>query len=324
MKVAGNSGCTSTRRSAPPSQARVNSSPSARPAADRPRRQGQQRAKLPSIHVGYSPLRRHGSHHWLFKLGAAFDRVIVPIPPCRYKGRACGEGSDVMGVNAVVPENYKPSDAEPFMNDRQKDYFRRKLSAWRNSIIAESKETLTALQNESENHPDIADRASSESDRAIELQGARPATQAHLQNRRRARRKSRTAATAIASTPASRSRCAASSASDRDAFYRGARASRAARAGLSRGLRRGAVLKGRFSAKGRVRAAEPFPPPAIPDRRTSLLSSAAARPCPSAARRRRRRHDNFFRRLRRRDLRHVLAAQPAAAVARARGADAAA
>ena len=55
------------------------------------------------------------------------------------------------------------------MNDRQKEYFRRKLIAWRDSILAESRETLTALQNESENHPDIADRASSETDRAIEL-----------------------------------------------------------------------------------------------------------------------------------------------------------
>jgi DnaK suppressor protein len=55
------------------------------------------------------------------------------------------------------------------MNERQKEYFRRKLIAWRESILAESKETLAALQNESENHPDIADRASSETDRAIEL-----------------------------------------------------------------------------------------------------------------------------------------------------------
>src|SRR6185437_1019937 len=95
--------------------------------------------------------------------------VIVPIRLSGYKGRACDRGCDVMGVNTVVPESYKPSDAEPFMNERQKDYFRRKLLAWRESIIAESRETLTALQNESENHPDIADRASSESDRAIEL-----------------------------------------------------------------------------------------------------------------------------------------------------------
>ena len=74
-----------------------------------------------------------------------------------------------MGVIGVIADGYKPSDDEPFMNDRQKEYFRRKLIAWRESILAESKETLAALQNESENHPDIADRASSETDRAIEL-----------------------------------------------------------------------------------------------------------------------------------------------------------
>ena len=74
-----------------------------------------------------------------------------------------------MGVIGVITDGYKPSDDEPFMSDRQKEYFRRKLNAWRESILAESKETLAALQNESENHPDIADRASSETDRAIEL-----------------------------------------------------------------------------------------------------------------------------------------------------------
>jgi DnaK suppressor protein len=74
-----------------------------------------------------------------------------------------------MGVIGFIADGYKPSDEEPFMNDRQKEYFRQKLTAWRDSIIAESKETLAALQNESENHPDIADRASSETDRAIEL-----------------------------------------------------------------------------------------------------------------------------------------------------------
>src|ERR1700704_1339927 len=72
-------------------------------------------------------------------------------------------------MNDVSVESYRPSDDEPFMNDRQKEYFRRKLMLWRESILAESKETLAALQNENENHPDIADRASSESDRAIEL-----------------------------------------------------------------------------------------------------------------------------------------------------------
>jgi DnaK suppressor protein len=72
-------------------------------------------------------------------------------------------------MNDFGSESYKPSDAEPFMNERQREYFRRKLLAWRESILAESRDTLTALQLESENHPDIADRASSETDRAIEL-----------------------------------------------------------------------------------------------------------------------------------------------------------
>jgi len=68
-----------------------------------------------------------------------------------------------------LEETYKPSEDEPFMNDRQREYFRRKLLAWKDDILHESRETLAALQNENENHPDLADRASSETDRAIEL-----------------------------------------------------------------------------------------------------------------------------------------------------------
>ena len=68
-----------------------------------------------------------------------------------------------------LEETYKPSEDEPFMNDRQREYFRSKLLAWKEDILHESRETLAALQNENENHPDLADRASSETDRAIEL-----------------------------------------------------------------------------------------------------------------------------------------------------------
>jgi DnaK suppressor protein len=64
---------------------------------------------------------------------------------------------------------YRPSEDEPFMNPRQRDYFRRKLETWRDEILRESRETLENLQEESQNHPDMADRASSESDRALEL-----------------------------------------------------------------------------------------------------------------------------------------------------------
>jgi len=66
-------------------------------------------------------------------------------------------------------QNYRPSDREPFMNERQRDYFRKKLLDWKEEILKEAKETLAHLQTESENHPDLADRASSETDRAIEL-----------------------------------------------------------------------------------------------------------------------------------------------------------
>ncbi|HXK53917.1 MAG TPA: RNA polymerase-binding protein DksA [Hyphomicrobiales bacterium] len=68
-----------------------------------------------------------------------------------------------------IVEDYKPTDTEPFMNERQRQYFRKKLQAWKEEILRESRETLLNLQEENQNHPDIADRASSETDRAIEL-----------------------------------------------------------------------------------------------------------------------------------------------------------
>ena len=66
-------------------------------------------------------------------------------------------------------KNYRPSEKEPFMNERQREYFRDKLLVWKEEILKETKETLQHLQDENQNHPDLADRASSETDRAIEL-----------------------------------------------------------------------------------------------------------------------------------------------------------
>ena len=66
-------------------------------------------------------------------------------------------------------KNYRPTEKEPFMNERQREYFRAKLLAWKDDILRESKTTLQQLQEENVNHPDLADRASSETDRAIEL-----------------------------------------------------------------------------------------------------------------------------------------------------------
>ncbi len=68
-----------------------------------------------------------------------------------------------------VPTDYVPAEDEPFMNERQRAYFRKKLLAWKNDILREARETLDHMQSDSSNHPDLADRASSETDRAIEL-----------------------------------------------------------------------------------------------------------------------------------------------------------
>ena len=73
------------------------------------------------------------------------------------------------GHASLPDKDYRPSDKEPFMNDRQREYFRKKLLDWKDDILKEAKETLQHLQDENQNHPDLADRASSETDRAIEL-----------------------------------------------------------------------------------------------------------------------------------------------------------
>jgi DnaK suppressor protein len=64
---------------------------------------------------------------------------------------------------------YRPSDDEPFMNERQLEYFKQKLLDWKEDILRESRETVSHLQKETENHADLADRASSETDRSLEL-----------------------------------------------------------------------------------------------------------------------------------------------------------
>ena len=74
-----------------------------------------------------------------------------------------------MSAAELIDDKYRPAEGEEFMNDRQREYFRRKLLQWKDDILSEAKQTLVALQAESENHSDIADRASSETDRAIEL-----------------------------------------------------------------------------------------------------------------------------------------------------------
>jgi DnaK suppressor protein len=72
-------------------------------------------------------------------------------------------------ASVLIEEDYRPTEDEAFMNDRQLEYFRKKLLSWKDDILRESRETIGNLQSETENHPDLVDRASSEADRALEL-----------------------------------------------------------------------------------------------------------------------------------------------------------
>ncbi|MFU8897767.1 TraR/DksA family transcriptional regulator [Roseinatronobacter thiooxidans] len=74
-----------------------------------------------------------------------------------------------MKPETFLPEDYRPAEDEPFMNDLQLEYFRRKLTVWKEDIMKGSQETLAELANSSRNIPDVADRASEETDRALEL-----------------------------------------------------------------------------------------------------------------------------------------------------------
>ena len=74
-----------------------------------------------------------------------------------------------MKQEIFLPEDYRPAEDEPFMNDRQLEYFRRKLLNWKADLLAESRDTIEGLQDSTRNIPDVADRASEETDRALEL-----------------------------------------------------------------------------------------------------------------------------------------------------------
>ena len=86
------------------------------------------------------------------------SRAAASVP----KGRA-------QAKPIVLPEGYRPNENEPFMNERHKLYFRNKLLAWKEEIVRQNRETLHVLHEDSAQHADIADRATSETDRALEL-----------------------------------------------------------------------------------------------------------------------------------------------------------
>ncbi|MEM8788840.1 MAG: RNA polymerase-binding protein DksA [Pseudomonadota bacterium] len=74
-----------------------------------------------------------------------------------------------MKAETNFDSNYRPAEDEPFMNDRQLSYFKEKLLSWKTAILADSKGTIEGMQEGTRNIPDVADRASEETDRALEL-----------------------------------------------------------------------------------------------------------------------------------------------------------
>ncbi len=74
-----------------------------------------------------------------------------------------------MKAEIFLPDDYRPVEDEPFMNERQIEYFRRKLMKWKEELVSDSKDTIETLQETTRNIPDVADRASEETDRALEL-----------------------------------------------------------------------------------------------------------------------------------------------------------
>lgn len=78
------------------------------------------------------------------------------------------EGAE-MKSEVFLPQDYQPAEDEPFMNAQQLEYFRRKLVAWRQDLLDGSRETIEGLQDGTRAIPDVADRASEETDRALEL-----------------------------------------------------------------------------------------------------------------------------------------------------------
>lgn len=78
------------------------------------------------------------------------------------------EGAE-MKAEVFLPDDYQPAEDEPFMNERQVEYFRRKLIAWKNDLLADGRDTIETLQDSTRNIPDLTDRASEETDRALEL-----------------------------------------------------------------------------------------------------------------------------------------------------------
>ena len=79
------------------------------------------------------------------------------------------KGNDDMKAEVFLPDDYRPAEEEPFMNERQTEYFRKKLTDWRDELLSDGRDTIETLQDGTRNIPDVIDRSSEETDRSLEL-----------------------------------------------------------------------------------------------------------------------------------------------------------
>ncbi len=100
---------------------------------------------------------------------AAKPTARAAAKPAAKKKRATSKNARVRQSQIILPEGYLPTDDEPFMNAVQREYFRTKLVNWKDDIIRQTRETIAGLTTDSSQHADLADRATSETDRALEL-----------------------------------------------------------------------------------------------------------------------------------------------------------
>lgn len=103
---------------------------------------------------------------------AAPTRTIAAAKPASAKkieGSSKKMALRVKIADIVIPPGYRPSDDEPFMSELHRAYFRRRLMEWKDEILRQTRETLAILHEDSTQHADLADRATSETDRATEL-----------------------------------------------------------------------------------------------------------------------------------------------------------
>ena len=95
---------------------------------------------------------------------AGASEIAVDSAPSKAKAK-----DDAKHSSIILPDGYRPSDDEPFMGPLQKAYFKTKLQSWKEDIIKQTRETLEGLHEDSTQHADLTDRATSETDRALEL-----------------------------------------------------------------------------------------------------------------------------------------------------------